>query len=414
MQAIPIFLEEEVEFNRLLGAGAFNNVYLSKNDRYVFKQPKMKSPLTEDSTVSLTDIPENAVAVWNSINGEKLGEAKVVQDPYYGWFCPYVSGKKPTGKEAVNEIIHIYAATKRILYDAHHLENFVKRTSDKKIFCIDLGLAIVPSTIRILSTDKEIQNTSFKTVSSSDDASHFSHSESSTFSAQIKSIEINIEKCLAAHIARMKNSSGEEASVAVLALEYLSRHYPLASKEEIEKLAQNEKLLHALKNAYLFEINKNQLNKNLESEYLYSLGLIYHHFHSPIFSENPHEEIFHVSHSNALQTELISLKKRLILSLKHYIKINKARSNLIHNEKLSFSKSALAIRLLSVIQNALNKEMILDALKSTIQKNKQICAYFTRKEEEAVKTGEFGLTLQKMLEITTETEQEREGDCKKL
>ena len=72
------------------------------------------------------------------------------------------------------------------------------------------------------------------------------------------------------------------------------------------------------------------------------------------------------------------------------------------------------MRLLSAIQNALNKEMILDALKSTIQKNKQICAYFTRKEEEAVKTGEFGLTLQKMLEITAETEQEREGDCKRL
>lgn len=388
MRAIPIFLIENIEFDRLLGSGTFNNVYLSKTNQYVFKQPKIKSPLTPNSAIPFADIPENAVLVWNSINGAKLGAAKVVTNPYYGWLCPYVAGNTPTSKEVANEIINIYADTKRILYDAHQLKNFVKRKSDKKIFCIDLGLAILPAAIQIFDTE--------------------------SFSVSTTSPEKDIEKCLDTHIARIKRSesvkyANEEPSVTVLALEYLAHHYPLLTAKEIKKLADNEKLLLALKNAYLVGKNEIKPSGNKECEYLRDLGMIYYYFHAPVFSVNPHEAVFHTL--SATSTQLRTLKESLIFPLKKYIKINNARW--IHNKQLSFAKNALATQLLSLIQNASNEKMIIEALNIAVEKNRKVSAYFANQNEKSAKLGAFGITLQKMVAVMT-APKEQEGEARKM
>lgn len=388
MQAIPIILIEDIEFDRLLDSGSFNNVYLSKTNQYVFKQPKIKSPLAPSSAIPFADIPENAVSIWNSVNGKKLGMARVVHKPYYGWLCPYVAGKTPTSKEVANEIITIYANTKRILYDAHQLKNFVKRQSDQKIFCIDLGLAMLPAAIQIFDTE--------------------------LFSVSAISPEKDIEKCLDTHIARIKSSesvkyANEEPSVTVLALEYLAHHYPLLAAKEIKKLTGNEKLLLALKNAYIVGKNEIKPSGNKECEYLRDLGMIYYYFHAPIFSVNPHEAVFHTLSAASIQ--LRTLKENLIFPLKKYIKTNNARW--IHNKQLSFAKNALATQLLSLIQNASNEKMIIEALNIAVEKNKKVSAYFTNQNEKSTKLGTFGITLQKMLAAIT-IPKEQEGEARKM
>ncbi|OGT27149.1 MAG: hypothetical protein A3I77_00490 [Gammaproteobacteria bacterium RIFCSPLOWO2_02_FULL_42_14] len=391
MQVIPIFHEEGIEFDRLLGNGAFNDVYLSKTSLYVFKQPKVKSPLTPNSAIPSTDIPENAVLVWNSINGEKLGNARVANKPYYGWLSPYVAGKTPSSKEVSSEIINIYANTKRIVYDAHQLKNFIKRESDKKIFCIDLGLAILPATIKILDT--------------------------STNGSVDTSVEKNIEKCLCTHVVRLQSSGkatnykNEEPSVTVLALEYLAENYPLLTTKEIEKLDNNEALLHALADAYLVQRSGIQPSGNQEYEYLSNLGIIYYHFHSPIFSVNPHEDIFHPPHSDAASVKFRMLKGNLMVALKNYMQKNNSRW--IHNKKLSSAKNALTIQLTSAIHNASNKANIIESIKITIEKNRKVSAYFSNQTEQSAKLGEFDIVLQKMLtELTKTEEQKSEGETR--
>lgn len=114
--------------------GSFNLVYQSKDGKRVLK-------ISIDES-EITDLPERAARVWNTINpGFPAEVIRVVKNGKpVAWVAPFIRGGKPTHAEIAQKVLEIYENTGRIVADAFVTSNFVK-TEDGSIVCIDVGAA---------------------------------------------------------------------------------------------------------------------------------------------------------------------------------------------------------------------------------------------------------------------------------
>lgn len=123
---------------KFLGAGSFNLAY-HLGDQV------LKLPIRGADT-DPTDEPERIAEIWKQVN-PGLPEIKMVRDAsgsIIGSIFPYVeaSDEPLTPNEIAEAVINIYNNTGLIVVDAYVPGNFVKRKSDGKVVCVDVGLAL--------------------------------------------------------------------------------------------------------------------------------------------------------------------------------------------------------------------------------------------------------------------------------
>lgn len=126
---------KDVEWTKL-GSGSYNQVYISKDRKHVFKIRHAGL----DAIDSRPDVPERSVRLWNEIN-PALPAVLAVTQYGEGWICPYVAGSSPSDEEISRSVIDIFNRTGRILADAPGKDNF-KKTPEGRVVCIDVGLAL--------------------------------------------------------------------------------------------------------------------------------------------------------------------------------------------------------------------------------------------------------------------------------
>lgn len=118
--------------------GNYNCVFINADESLVFK-----TQLTDDKT----DEAERSVRLWNEINPHIKPPAKKATLMYKGrklngWICPFIQGIQATDEEIAQALIEIFNRTGRIVVDALSRKNFIKRASDGKIVCVDVGMAL--------------------------------------------------------------------------------------------------------------------------------------------------------------------------------------------------------------------------------------------------------------------------------
>jgi len=115
-----------------LGQGKYNRVYVDRKKGLVLKRA-INSNLSYDQ-------PERSVRLWNIINPNLEPAASLHRD---GWTCPYIEGRQATDHETHLHLIETYQNTGRIVLDACSPENMIYSLLYKRVFCIDIGLAVM-------------------------------------------------------------------------------------------------------------------------------------------------------------------------------------------------------------------------------------------------------------------------------
>lgn len=120
-----------------LGEGAYNKTYYDQEQGLVLKIQKLAP---DNDLTNQFDDPIRSARLFELVTGRP---ANVVVDPKYGrgWTCHYIKGYQAPDADISKELIKIYSRSQRIIVDAPAENNFLK-TSDGKVFCVDIGLAL--------------------------------------------------------------------------------------------------------------------------------------------------------------------------------------------------------------------------------------------------------------------------------
>lgn len=120
-----------------IGSGAFNNVYLSDDARFVIKYP-IRDKDNPDPIDDALNESVRAVRIWNEINPAL--QATLCEDG--SWKAPYLGIARATDEETAMAIVDIFKRTRRIIADGSQPENFL--TFEGKTYCVDVDAALLP------------------------------------------------------------------------------------------------------------------------------------------------------------------------------------------------------------------------------------------------------------------------------